>query len=89
LWSCHPQGGAFLKYPGLPYAALSGQETQKAPHRASSQQTDGVLSRLAGTRLPDEPFFFGGKAWIEKMRFLVKVTVKNSDKERSEGLFTH
>jgi hypothetical protein len=40
--------------PGLPYAALSGQETQKAAHRASSQQTDDVLARLAGTRLPDE-----------------------------------
>ncbi|MGO9688816.1 MAG: hypothetical protein ACLP2X_09755, partial [Syntrophobacteraceae bacterium] len=31
--------------------------TQKVHHRASSQQTDDVLSHLAGTRLPDEPIF--------------------------------
>ena len=29
----------------------------KKPRRARSQQTDTVLSRLAGTRLPDEPVF--------------------------------
>ena len=49
--------------PGLPYAALSGQESRKASHRASSQQTDTVLSRHAGTRLPDEPIVFENKEW--------------------------
>ncbi len=48
----------------------------------------GGASRLYLGENPLHRIFFG-KAWIEKMRILVKVTVRNSDKERSEGLFTH
>jgi hypothetical protein len=39
---------------------FQGKKLKKPPHRASSQQTDDVLSRLAGTRLPDEPEIWAG-----------------------------
>ena len=42
------------------FMELSGQEILKAP-RANSQQADIVLSRAAGTRLPDEPEIFGSQ----------------------------
>ena len=53
LWPCSPQGGAVLTL-GYPMQPFQGKKL-KIPHRASSQHTDTLLPRLAGTRLPYEP----------------------------------